>query len=1077
MNGVQGALYFKLPESSQISKFLPPIIVVDAKLTVVALLHPEKIPIARAPLVENRALQDFVPIAFVDQLQPFLDRALTGSSAQSFHFLCSRTGVEVVVELAELDSSSRGTKTNPPTDESVQAGQMAGTVALVFTSINPREITAPPVPNAHTSHAQSVERNAKSPLEQLNRARDDVENFFASTDAAIIYVGNNLEVRRGSSRGIRLLNLKRQHFGKSIADVPGPVAEGLSLDCQRVIEERKALHREVNLAGGRSFIRQVSPYRTFENEVDGAIIIFHDITQTKRLSRRAESRERQQGMVAKLSIFALAGADPEALIQRAARMIIQVLNVDFVTVFKRLTSDDQLSAFATASVREDLPRGEYYEALAAYTLAKREAVIVDDLASEVRFTYQARSNKAVGSAISCLINGVESPFGVITVHSEEKNTFSVDDVNFILSLANIFSSALRLRKSQDVLHDSELQFRSLANSIPQIAWMADASGHVNWFNQRWYDYTGAGLNGAKGWRWRDIHHPDHIHRVVRKYQRCIKAGKIWEDEFPLRSKSGEFRWFLSRAEPILNQQNQVVRWFGTNTDITEKLEQAEALKRSESKLRMAMRTSRIGSFEYDVATGSIEWDDLLREIWGLPSHIRPSLERFLERLHPEDRSATQEAIGVSLDPKGGREYHAVYRVINAVTGAEKWLEASGQVLFDANVPKKMIGMAIDISERKKLEDSLRQAVKELQAADQSKNEFLSILGHELRNPLAALLNSLEVLAAENPEQPDLFKVMEHSVDTMSRLLDDLLDLNRVSQNRIRLNMASTDLNQVLIHAADVARGSCVRKRQTLLLDASEAMVVRGDASRLEQVFTNIILNASRYTPAGGRISVKAFRCEQDFEVHITDSGVGIAPEFLEKVFDPFFQIKQSGQAAAGLGIGLALSKKLTQLHGGKVEARSEGLNRGAEFIVSIPVSDGVIPTPQKPERRAPEGIRPGLRVLVVEDNQNILATIPVLLEHLGCEVKVAETGRAALSRAASFAPQAMLVDIGLPDISGHEVAKTLRVQGYRGLMVAVSGYSHKEMRDQSKTFGFDHHLAKPVTLAEIAELLATAPAS
>ena len=852
---MQGALYFKLFELSQLSKFLPPTIVVDAKLTVIALLHPEKILIARSSLAENRALQDFLPTAFIEQLQPFLDRALTGSSAQSFQFLCKGTDVEVAIELAALNSRAEDTKSKPPMNESGRPTAPPNTIALVFTSIKQRQAVGAPASTAHPSRTPS----ANNPFEQFNRAQDDLENFFASTDTAIVYVDKNLEVRRGSSRGIKLLNLTRHHFGRSIADAPGSIAEGLSRDCQRVIDERKALHKEINLAGGRSFIRQVSPCRTFENDVDGAIVIFHDITQTKRLSRRAESRERQQGMVAKLSMFALAGADPEALIQRATRMIIQVLNVDSVTVFKRLTTDDQLNVYATAAVREDLPRGDYCEALAKYTLSKREAIIVDDLSSEVRFTYDARSNKAAGSAISCLINGVESPFGVIAVHSEEKNTFSVDDVNFILSLANIFSSALRLRKSQDVLHDSELQFRSLANSIPQIAWMADASGHVNWFNQRWYDYTGAPFSGAKSWRWRDVHHPDHIHRVVRKYQRCIKAGKVWEDEFPLRSEGGEFRWFLSRAEPILNQQNQVVRWFGTNTDITEKLEHAEALKRSENKLRMAMRTSRIGSFEYDVATGLIEWDDLLREIWGLPNHVRPSMERFLERLHPEDRSATQEAIGLALDSKGDREYHSVYRVINAATGAEKWLEASGQVLFDTNVPKKMIGMAIDISERKKLEDSLRQAVKELQAADQSKNEFLSILGHELRNPLAALLNSLEVLAAENPEQPDLFKVMEHSVDTMSRLLDDLLDLNRVSQNRIRLNMTSTDLNQVLVHAADVARGSCVRKRQALRLDTSGAMAVRGDASRLEQVLTNIILNASRYTPAGGWISVKAFR--------------------------------------------------------------------------------------------------------------------------------------------------------------------------------------------------------------------------
>lgn len=924
----------------------------------------------------------------------------------------------------------------------------------------------------------TVNAQLKEKIDLLQKANDDVENFFASTDIPTIFLNPSLEIQRYTPAAEQLLKMGPRDIGRHISDLGRDlIDESLEQECYQVLQNFQPIRTERSSFGGGWYIRQVSPYRTEDRRIDGVVIVFQDVTEIKNLSRRAMGREQQQAVVAKLGMLALSGAEPEVIMHQAVRQVAHTLDADFCKVLKYQPDQGNFLMVSGVGWNEGtvgkLTLSAGQDTQAGYTLVSQEPVIFQNIEGEKRFKAgELLTDHHITSGLSCLINHSEPVFGVLCVYSKEQRNFTDDDANFLLSIANMLSSALQMQFAQDALHEREQQFRSLANSIPQLAWMTDDSGYVNWYNQRWYDYTGKDFDSMKGWGWKTVHHPDHIDRVISKFNSCIEQQIEWEDEFPLRNGNGEYRWFLSRAKPIRNQQNQVVRWFGTNTDITDKLEQANALRESENKLRLAMETTKVGSFEYSLQEEATHWDPMIKRIWGVADYVQATQTIFWQGVHPDDVEEVENAINQSMTGDSLGRYQAVFRVVNIRNKQLYWVEATGQVIFENDTPTKMIGMIIDISERKLLEESLKKAVKELQHADQSKNEFLSILGHELRNPLAALSNSVEILADKNDDEPDLFRVMKHSVSTMAKLLDDLLDLNRVSQNKIQLDLRRIDLKRVLLNAIEMSRNISYQKKHEIVTFIPGPIYMNGDESRMEQVFCNLLVNACRYTPEGGSIDVEVDDDHQFIRVTIRDNGVGISAEYLEKIFDPFFQIKQHKKASSGLGIGLALSKKLVQLHGGRIEAYSDGPNKGSEFVVRLPSLDlKNFEIESVPVRKTPATIRPGLKVLVVEDNENLLATLPVLLESLGCSVETADTGQKGIEKTWTFQPDVLLVDIGLPDISGHDVARALRSNGYNGNIIAVSGYSHTEVREQSKKVGFNHHLAKPVTLAEISEVL------
>jgi two-component system CheB/CheR fusion protein len=387
-------------------------------------------------------------------------------------------------------------------------------------------------------------------------------------------------------------------------------------------------------------------------------------------------------------------------------------------------------------------------------------------------------------------------------------------------------------------------------------------------------------------------------------------------------------------------------------------------------------------------------------------------------------------------------------------------------------------------------DRLKSAHLQLAAADRSKNEFLALLAHELRNPLAPLRNALNLLEAPGVEKAAVLHardIMHRQIRNMVRLIDDLLDVSRITRGKVLLRREPIELAPLLERAAEGVQHAIEARGQELTLALpSEPIYVDADPTRMEQIFGNLLHNASKYTPPGGHIELAAERVSAapapgEIVVRVRDDGIGIDPEVLPRVFDLFVQAQRSlDRSQGGLGIGLTLVKSLVELHGGTVEAKSRGLGQGSEFVVNLPTSSNHVDEPERSDgadRR--KGIDPdfapgrGRRVLVVDDNVDTAESMVLLLRMRGHEVQVAFSGPTALEAAAAFAPEVVLLDIGLPGLDGYEVARSLRQQRRtaKATLVALTGYGQEEDRRLAREAGFDHHLTKPVDPAVIYELV------
>ena len=367
-----------------------------------------------------------------------------------------------------------------------------------------------------------------------------------------------------------------------------------------------------------------------------------------------------------------------------------------------------------------------------------------------------------------------------------------------------------------------------------------------------------------------------------------------------------------------------------------------------------------------------------------------------------------------------------------------------------------------------------QAEAQLKQADRHKDEFLAILAHELRNPLAPIRYAVSVTrasASSEEQRRGAEAVIERQVAQMSRLLDDLLDVSRIARGTVKLRKERFVLRNALGAAIEASRPLVDAKRHELVVRApDEALVVEADPVRLTQVLTNLINNAAKYTDAAGRIEVVVEQSKAELVVRVIDNGVGIAPEVRPRLFTLFAQADGAVQRAeGGLGIGLALVKGFVELHGGTIEARSEGRNRGAEFVVRLPV---VVERAQASQRAGAAPGAPGLTVVVADDNPDICETCSTLLEVWGHHAHAACDGAQALELIRDITPDVALLDIGMPGMSGYEVARKVREEHGAGVvLIAVTGWGQDEAKGRAREAGFDHHLTKPVDPDRLAELL------
>jgi signal transduction histidine kinase len=385
-------------------------------------------------------------------------------------------------------------------------------------------------------------------------------------------------------------------------------------------------------------------------------------------------------------------------------------------------------------------------------------------------------------------------------------------------------------------------------------------------------------------------------------------------------------------------------------------------------------------------------------------------------------------------------------------------------------------LARTVTERERAEAALRDA-------DRRKDEFLAMLAHELRNPLAPVLNALHIMRLRGVPDPELEQARqtaERQVRTMARLIDDLLDVSRISRGKIQLRKEPVDLATVVARAVESSRTLVEERRHRLEVALPDDPVwLEADPTRLEQILTNLLTNAAKYTEPGGLIRLAA-RVEGDEVIlSVTDNGIGIPPEKLETIFDMFMQVDRSLASATqwGLGIGLALVRSLVQMHGGRVYARSDGPGRGSEFVVHLPRIAAPVPAPQGlPGPPAPAEVNGGrpLRLLVVDDNQDAASSLALLLSLKGHTVALAHDGPSALEAARTGRPQVVILDIALPGMDGYEVARRLRAEEATrdAVLVAMTGYGQEDDHRRSRQAGFNHHLVKPVDFAELQQLFA-----
>lgn len=487
----------------------------------------------------------------------------------------------------------------------------------------------------------------------------------------------------------------------------------------------------------------------------------------------------------------------------------------------------------------------------------------------------------------------------------------------------------------------------------------------------------------------------------------------------------------------------------------------EALEVSEERLRVGLDAGQAGVWDWDIRTGKVTWSDRIYVLHGLQrGDFGGRIEDFAKVVHPDDRARVQASIDAAL--RGG-SYETEFRGAMP-DGSLRWLAARGEVHFDdAGKPVRMLGATYDVTERKAL-------LARVEAASRAKDDFLAMLSHELRNPLAPIITALSLMERRSPGA--LVKereVIQRQVTQMSRLVDDLLEVARLTHGKVKIERTRVDLADIVEKLVEEQRPALQAQELQLALSRRPPTFVDGDAVRLRQIASNLLSNAAKFSSAGQRIEVTVGAVAGNVELVVSDQGAGIEPDLLPSVFETFVQGRQElARQRGGLGLGLAIVKNLTELHGGSVAAHSDGAGRGATFRVVLPAASASA----APQLAAPVALRasPGrpARVLVVDDNTDAADTLGELLRANGHDVRLANDGPAALAAVAGFSPDVAILDIGLPTMDGYELARELKRREPAGLkLIALTGYGTATDRERAERAGFDEHLTKPVDPAAI----------
>jgi two-component system CheB/CheR fusion protein len=883
---------------------------------------------------------------------------------------------------------------------------------------------------------------------ELNRLHSDLVNIQTAAHQAIVLLGRDLTIRRFSVPAEKQLNLIASDVGRPFSHVRHNLAvSDLESFITEVVDSVRANEREVQDKDGRWFALRVRPYMTPDNRVDGAVLVLVDINDLKRSELAiASARQYADNIV---------GTMRQPLVVLDSDLRVESANRAFYRTFE-VTAGDTLGKFIyeLGNRQWDIPefRGLLEEILP-------QSHTIEDFLVESDFDRLGRR--------SMLLNArrMHSPEG-----NQDRIVLAIEDIT-------------ERKQTEEKLHDSEQRFTRFMQHLPGLAWIKDADGRYVYANDAAEKAFRTPRSELYGKSDQDIFPQETAARFAANDRRALNESSIQAIE-DLADEAGLIHQSIVSKFSIPGANRDAVLVGGVAIDITELKEAEAAVRDSEERYRTLFDLGPVAVYSCDAAGLIQTFNRRAAELWGRAPAPGDTDQRFCGSLKmfrpdgsfmPHAQCPMAEVVAGTVSEVRDGEVH-IERPdgtrVTVVVNIRPLKNQRGEITGAINC-------FYDITERKQAEEALRES-------DRRKTEFLALLAHELRNPLAPILVSIEVLrrardGGGSDAQSNLIDhaldVLQRQVGQMVRLVDDLLDAGRISRGKIDLRKEPVELSSVIHHVVDAARPISDRRDQQLTLALTGVPVyVDADPIRLGQIVGNLLNNACKFTERGGHVWLTVEREEESAVViRVRDTGIGIAADQLEHVFDMFTQVDTSlERSLTGLGIGLTLVKTLTEMHGGAVEVHSDGVGQGSEFVVRLPVAVQTSAAASKPAVSRSVPTTP-LRILIVDDNHDSAEMLATLLQFAGHETFAAHDGLAAVDAAATLDPDVILLDIGLPGLNGYDAARRIRAQQgqkRRPLLVALTGWGQDEDRRRSEEAGFDVHLVKPVDDAVLDSLLA-----
>jgi PAS domain S-box-containing protein len=843
----------------------------------------------------------------------------------------------------------------------------------------------------------------------------------------------------------------------------------------------------------------VSPIRNREGRVVGASKMARDIGRRKRLEARDRFLVELDDRVRPLT-------DAEEITMTAAAALRA--HLELTSCAYAAVDDDEGSFRLMGTGNRDIGSivggdtiGHFSEHVVRLLRAGEPYVLTEgsDDAVITESHQPTRETGAIRAAIWAPILKQGRLVAVMAALSATPRTWEWDEIELVQRVAGrCWESIERARVTRD-LRESEHLFRALANSIANLAWMARPDGWIYWYNDQWYAYTGTTPEEMEGWGWQGVHEPATLPAVTERWRQSIASGTPFEMVFPLRGADGRFRRFLTRANPVRDSRGTVVHWFGTNTDVenerraseaNDELRHRERLAREEAELQKRLLYSLFMQAPTLIAVlrGPDHRIELANpricEVWGHAEADllnRPLLEALPELRDQPFPSLLDEAFR-SGTPRFGKERAARFKRAGDTIETVYFDFVYSPFRSVDGIIEGIFVIASDVTEQVLARNQVNQLREAAESANRAKDEFLAMLGHELRNPLSPILTALQLMRLRGTENSDRERtVIERQVTHLTRLVDDLLDVSRIARGKVELKEELVELAEIVAKAVEMTSPLLEQRMHMLDVDVPRSgLPLRGDATRLSQVVSNLLTNAAKYTPPGGHIAVRGAEEDSHVVLRVRDTGIGIAPDVLPYVFDLFVQERQAlDRSQGGLGLGLPIVRNLVEHHGGTVSAFSAGRGAGSEFVVRLPkapVSQShESPRPPNSQTALPMTTRAdAVRVLVVDDNIDAAEMLAAALTVKGYQARVAHDGPGALVTAEAFRPAVAILDLGLPVMDGYELATRLReLPHLRDIkLVAVTGYGQESDRRKTRRAGFRHHLVKPVDLRRVEQVLA-----